>query len=460
MERFNPMREVLMEQMQGNLGQLNPAQAMLAETAGDPRAFAQLMADPQGMQAMSAASTMATPAQPESFTLGPGERRFQGSEVIAEGPQESQFPELEQITASLDRAEAERQAGNERRAEIFESRAADMAGMDRETMSSAARAVRDMGLNPAEGEGQELMRRSILGKESASAADERISALTNRGMDRQTAEDIVYGFVEREYVPELGVFRITDTLTGDTTELSQEQTSALQAEAGTAEPVVQPSEKPGEGLWQIAEAATGPLAGIRAASENALAFVGLDREGRATQARQAFRTETRNLIRALSINPRFPVAEQERIRREVGGFMPSSFRGEQLVKDRMVSLHRSLSEDIDRYVRMGRDPNSGLPDADRSAMLTAANDLSQFLDKLQVPPEALGETPRRDTEEGSNGRSERRSGASRTDVPSDQSAPGAELPEGIPQGSEYVGDNPSGNPIYRTPDGQMLVVEE
>lgn len=455
------MREALAERLR-NSGALNPAQAMLSSAASDPRAFAQLMSDPQNLASMGAAAGMATPAQPESFTLGKGETRFRGTEAIAEGQQESQFPELEQITAALDRAAAERADGNERRAEIFDSRAADMAGMDRDTMSAAAQAVRDMGLDPAQGEGQDLMRASILGKQSASAQDERIMALTGRGIDRQTTEDIVYGFVEREYVPELGVFRLTDNITGEVTELTPQQTSAVQAEADMepAEPVVQATDDPGQGLWDLAEAATGVGPSTRAATENALALFGVDREGRATQAKQAFRTETRNLIRALSINPRFPVAEQQRIMQEIGGFMPGLFRGEQTVKDRMVSLHRSLSEDIDRYTRLGGDPGSGLPDADRSAMLTAAENLSQFLDKLQVPPEALGETPR---EQSGNRQQPPASGSQSNapagDVPSSQSAPGAELPEGIPPGSEYVGDNPSGNPIYRTPDNRMLVWE-
>ena len=445
MERFDPIREVLAQQLQGQLGQMNPAQEMLAAATRDPNAFAQLMSDPQSMAGMSTVANMVTPAAPEEFTLGPGETRFRGSQPIAQGAQESDFPELDQITASLDRADAFREAGDERRAEIFEARAADLAGVDRPQMSATARAIRDMGLNPAEGEGRELMRQSLVGRQQRSANQERIDILTSRGVDQQLAEDVVYGFVEREYIPELGVFRVTNPITGEATELSPQQTSAMQSLGEPAQPVAQARPTQGETLWDLADVATGVGASVRAGAENALALMpGIEREGIVTEARQAFNTETRNMIRALSLNPRFPVAEQERIRQEIGRFMPAMWRGEQTVKDRMRSINRSLSRDVEQYVELARTPGSGLSDEDRAGYLKAANDISLFLDNLGVPDDSpSGGEP-----------------TATSDAPSSQSAPGAELPEGIPQGSQYVGDNRMGNPMYRTPDGRTLVVEQ
>lgn len=461
-DRFDPIREVLAEQLQGQLGQMNPAQQMLSAATGDRNAFAQLMSDPQSLAGMSTVANMATPAAPAEFTLGPNETRFRGTTPIAQGVQdeESDFPELDQITAALDRADAFREAGDERRAEIFEARAADMAGVERPQMSSTAQAIRDMGLNPAEGEGRELMRQSIIGRQQRSSNAEKVDVLTSRGIDQQLAEDIVYGFAEREYIPELGVWRVTNPVTGEVTELNPAQTSALQSLGEPAQPVAQAGPTRGNTLWDLAEVATGPSATVRAGAENVLALMpGVEREGIATEARQAFNTETRNMIRALSLNPRFPVAEQQRIQQEIGRFMPAMWRGEQTVKDRMRSINRSLSSDINRYVELAQTPGAGLSDEERAGYMKAANDISLFLDNLGVPDEPPAEPGEQG---GGQSGAQQQPGAATApgDVPSDQSAPGAELPEGIPQGSQYVGDNRMGSPMYRTPDGRTLVVEQ
>ena len=100
------------------------------------------------------------------------------------------------------------------------------------------------------------------------------------------------------------------------------------------------------------------------------------------RARQTFGTETNNLIRALSINPRFPVGEMDRIREEIK-IQPGAFRSPRATRARMESVDASLRMRMQNEMRAAED--NSLPVDTRRAAAQAANDIRNFLAVLGVP---------------------------------------------------------------------------
>jgi hypothetical protein len=101
-----------------------------------------------------------------------------------------------------------------------------------------------------------------------------------------------------------------------------------------------------------------------------------------TERRQTFSTTQGDLIRALSINPRYPVDEMKRIREEIS-IEPRAFTDPQSLLARMRSVGRSLRTRLADEERAGADPL--LPADDRRAALRAAEDIRNFLAKLGAP---------------------------------------------------------------------------
>ncbi|MBU8921796.1 MAG: hypothetical protein KOO63_08250 [Bacteroidales bacterium] len=125
----------------------------------------------------------------------------------------------------------------------------------------------------------------------------------------------------------------------------------------TTETPQTPTPVPGETLRELADTATGPVATIAERVEKVRAFFGGD-AGEVTKARQRFKTEIQSMVRALSINPRFPVGEIDRIREEIN-IQPSMFQGEGVLVAKIDSIAASLR------VRLAQaDADAGNPNLD------------------------------------------------------------------------------------------------
>jgi hypothetical protein len=94
-------------------------------------------------------------------------------------------------------------------------------------------------------------------------------------------------------------------------------------------------------LFALAVNATGLKSGFAEAVAPVLAWAGYTPYDKQLEARQIFRTHAQMLIRALSINPRFPVAEQERIREELN-VLPTWFDDPKNLIVRMTALKEAL----------------------------------------------------------------------------------------------------------------------
>lgn len=211
------------------------------------------------------------------------------------------------------------------------------------------------------------------------ASERQIRALEARGMSRGEAENIVYGFVRPETDPVRGGTRLVDVVEGTITPLREITTDGPRA----AEPSPVPE---GQTLFGNAEQATGFGNTIRSGLADTVGQVPL--VGRffdfaeTVEARQRFAVSTNELIRALSINPRFPVAEMERLREEIN-IAPSAMRSTEATRNRMRVIDEALRRRLENERRAADDPN--LPAETRRAAAQASNDIANFLAALGVP---------------------------------------------------------------------------
>lgn len=149
----------------------------------------------------------------------------------------------------------------------------------------------------------------------------------------------------------------------------------------------------GEGLYNQAGDATGFLPGGARLSSDTLGQLplvgGLFHFPDQVEAGQAYRQATGELIRALSINPRFPVAEMNRIKQEIN-IDPSVFRSAPAMRSRMEELDRYLAGRMAHQAEVAN--SGGVPMEDRINARRAFEDMKRFRDLLGVPQAATNGT--------------------------------------------------------------------
>ena len=214
---------------------------------------------------------------------------------------------------------------------------------------------------------------------SASSRDKKIADyMGTLGMSREEAVKLADGAIQFE-VLETGAVRMVDKTTGEAREV------AVQGDE-----IVPASPDPGYTLWDMSDWATGPASALKAAYNVPAAILNLPVSYKTSSARQSYRTNTQSLIRALAINPRFPVAEQERIREEIS-ILPAFLDDPKLLRERMVSLDRDLRL---RSTQAKADAaDTGLPEETRSAQRSNAKAIDNFLAVLGAPQETAIDIP-------------------------------------------------------------------
>ena len=145
---------------------------------------------------------------------------------------------------------------------------------------------------------------------------QKLRALEMQGLDRQTALGIASGRYEMSINPMTGERALIDVATQSMVPLSSGQMGGGEGEG--ASPYSSGELSSGKTLYEMADDATGVAASVRRGASNTLGqlpgavgemFTSPD----AVEAGQEFELFKRDLIRSLSLNPRFPVAEMERI---------------------------------------------------------------------------------------------------------------------------------------------------
>lgn len=252
------------------------------------------------------------------------------------------------------------------------------------------------------------------------AREKRIKSLKDQllrqGIDEQEATDratnITDGNIRFEIVPQTGMAREINALTGEVREVPLGGPGTPQAAA------------PEETLFEVVE--RGNTTGLFPAGE---ALVGrtvgqvfpgtINRQ--LERDRQTIRFALGGLRRAMAQNPRFPVGEMERIEAEIE-IAPAVFDDPVALLARMESIRENMLIRQADEQRAADDPN--LPQAIRSDAARAARDIGNFLNRLGTPTGA-----------------------------------GQAAPVGIPEGSTKIGVNRDGKEMWESPDGKRWVVE-
>lgn len=348
---------------------------------------------------------------------------------------ESTSAEVATIMEALDKERFYRGLGQNERADYFRDLAADTAGRDTTALSDYAQRVIDMGEDPKTGRGRELMESMILGANRADQRTQRIEALAAQlGGDVQKATNIVDGLVRMEPNPRTGTITLIDEVNGTVSEVPMAARSAVVNDAALGPALGAVPQLTGEGgqtLWDLTPHATGVKASINNALSFPLSLIGLPFAEQTVFARQIFDTEVQNFLKAMALNQRFPVAEMERLRKEVNT-LPTWYNSPDRLRVGMQGLNRSLSTTMSQYQQNAA--NLNLPEDDRAAWETAATNIGDFLTILGVPADQQNPAP-------------------------GQNATTGALPEGIPAGSRLIGTVASGAQVYETPDGRRLVAE-
>ena len=148
------------------------------------------------------------------------------------------------------------------------------------------------------------------------------------------------------------------------------------------EPIEQTPIPQDQKLWNLADLVSGPIPAIREKGSVLTGMVGLPVAGKTEQAMVAVEASKNSLIRALSLNPKMPVAEIKRIGEEIdiGGKVLDNPK---LYRNRLISLEKSMKIKRESQKAIYNNPN--MPPKDRKAALKSANDIDNFIRRLGIP---------------------------------------------------------------------------
>jgi hypothetical protein len=146
----------------------------------------------------------------------------------------------------------------------------------------------------------------------------------------------------------------------------------------------------GRTLFELAGAATGVANSIQDLYARGVTLFGADADLSATSAIQTINTSMQSMIRALTVNPKFPVAEQDRILEEIK-IRPGMFTSVAVMQSRMESIAQDLMLRAEQAERDAADQS--MPQATRAAQRQNAADIRNFLPILGVPGYGKVERP-------------------------------------------------------------------
>lgn len=216
-------------------------------------------------------------------------------------------------------------------------------------------------------------------------------ALIAQGVGRNVALGLVSGRYKLQANPVTGAPQVIDLATFQEVPLVPVGGGAAPAGgtqgAAAPAPAAQPGAPAPETLWETA----GDVTGIRPMLEEKWTEIGgqfgADGYPDTVRKRQGAVAATNDLIRALSINPRFPVGEIERLSQEVQ-INPSMWDSPVALRARMQAIDSYLQQRLVNERAAAVDP--ALPAETRQAAASAAKDITNFLQFLGVPQGGQG----------------------------------------------------------------------
>lgn len=213
--------------------------------------------------------------------------------------------------------------------------------------------------------------------EPLSDKERSVQMLVNTlGISPARAVSIVQGTQKVVTDPVSGDTAIYDEATGETTPIDPSPNVAQQikGEAGTkGDPQVT--------LAAMARDSTGLLNSLKLAAQRVAGQAGMKISDAPEIAnmRQQVDVAKRSLIRALALNPRYPVGEQEAVAKEIN-ISPSAFNDPITMQAQIQAVDTALQERLNDEIMASN--NKSLPKSTRQAARQSANDIQNFLDLL------------------------------------------------------------------------------
>jgi hypothetical protein len=202
---------------------------------------------------------------------------------------------------------------------------------------------------------------------------DKINDYMSLGIPRPEAIALADSKATLEINPYTGKMVYKNDLTGESYEVAMQGGTA-----GTDVPAPQPDQT----LYNLAEQGTGPGPVTQDLISRGLTLFGVASDMEPTEAMQTINTAKNEMIRALSINPRFPVGEINRLSEEINlapGFLTSSAT----MRSRMESIDRSLRLRLKQAERDANDPS--LSREIRQSQGDNAVAIRNFITQMGVP---------------------------------------------------------------------------
>ena len=197
-------------------------------------------------------------------------------------------------------------------------------------------------------------------------------------VDRKTALGIVNKTLKINTNPQSGDSVIVDLVTG--------KSKPIKA-TGVVSPAIE-REAPKQTLYEMADLTAGVVSGVKAAYGRLGGQVGLTTAKKTDFARQRVTTAAQNLIKALSINSRYPVMEQKRIEKEVN-IKPSILDSAQSLRSRMRGIDDFLKKELKENEFISKNPNMTV--TERANATKKINVINSFRTDMGVPQEKTTE---------------------------------------------------------------------
>jgi len=196
------------------------------------------------------------------------------------------------------------------------------------------------------------------------------------GISPARAVSIVQGTEKVVTDPVSGDIAIYDEATGETTPIDPSPDVAQKIKGGagtTGDPQVT--------LAAMARESTGLLNSLKLVLQRVAGQAGMEISDAPEIAnmRQQVDVAKRSLIRALALNPRYPVSEQEAVAKEIN-ISPSAFNDPITMQAQLQAVDTALRERLDDEIMASN--NKSLPKSTRQAARQSANDIQNFLDLL------------------------------------------------------------------------------
>ena len=212
-----------------------------------------------------------------------------------------------------------------------------------------------------------------------SAAEEKIARLESIGLTPEQAIGVADGSIKMDQDPSGGVIRLTDI--GKALRGEDDAVIELNIQPAGGE-VPFPSIPQEQSLFSQRGEATGPTNIIQNSLSKISGAIGGPIDERTVAATQYFAAAENTVIRAFSLNKRYPITEQNRIKANIG-IAPKFFDSEELMGIRMKSIDSFLEQEQKMAEYFAAQP--GASRDQRTADRATANGIIQFREQLKVP---------------------------------------------------------------------------